>query len=207
MAQNLQAVRDDLAFIKAMASEGRRAPLLSGRFLLSAGLVYGCTSLLAWAIVVRLINLSEAWLFGLWVGATVVFIPCIVLASRSVKSKPGATSTNNRAVAAVWQGLGCVMLVMLGAVFTIANLVNTPVVFAVFPSLVLSTYGMAWWVTGSMSELRWIRWTALACFAAAVGFGFIVQSPAMYLAYAAALFLLLALPGWLLMRAEPGDIV
>jgi hypothetical protein len=199
-------VRDDLAFMKALAQEGRRAPLLSGRFLLSAGLVYGVTSLVAWAITVRLINVPFVWLSALWLGVTLVFVPTTRLLGRYIVGRPGLAAANNRAVAAVWQGLGLAIMSMFAAASVISTILKTPVVFSVFPSIVLAVYGMAWWLAAAVSELKWLRWISLGCFACAVLIGLLIQSATIYLAYAAALFGLLALPGWLLMRAEPSRI-
>jgi hypothetical protein len=207
MTQDAQSVREDLAFIKTLAQEGRRAPLMSGRFLLSAGLVYGVTSLVAWAITIRLIDVPLDWLAGLWLGVTIVFVPSTRLLGRFVVNRPGLTAANNRAAFAVWQGLGFALTSMLVAACAISAIVKTPIVFAVFPSIVLAVYGMAWWLAAAVSDLNWLRWTALGCFVSAVLIALLIESTAIYLAYAAALFAFLALPGWLLMRAEPAALV
>lgn len=207
MTQDMQAVRDDLAFMKALAQEGRRAPLLNGRFLLAAGLIYGGTSLVAWLIVIRIVAVPYGWLAPLWIGVTIVFVVCVRVTRGCMSAKPGTTAVTNRAVAAVWQGLGYAMLAMLCAALIIAHELKTSAIFAVFPSLVLAIYGMAWWLAATMSDVKWIRWTSLACFLAAVLIGLLIRSSALYLAFTAALLLLIALPGWLLLRAEPSDIV
>lgn len=207
MTHDMQTVRDDLAFVKALAQEGRRAPLLSGRFLLAAGLVYACVSLVAWAIIVRIIDVPYQWLTPLWIVVTVIFVATMRVTRMGVGSKPGVSAVNNRAVAAVWQGLGYAMMSMLAATLVIAQVLKTSAVFAVFPSLVLAVYGMAWWLSATMSDLKWIRWTAMACFLGAVVISLLIRSPNLYLAFAAAILLLIALPGWLLLRQEPSDIV
>ena len=37
----MQSVHDDIAYMKALAQEGRQAPLLGGFILISAGLIFG----------------------------------------------------------------------------------------------------------------------------------------------------------------------
>jgi hypothetical protein len=52
-----------------------------------------------------------------------------------------------------------------------------------------------------------VRWVAAGCFVAAVGLALMPSVQAEYLAFAAALLLLMAAPGVALMREEPSDIV
>ena len=65
----------------------------------------------------------------------------------------------------------------------------------------------AWSLAAVMSGLRWLRTVALGCFATAVAIAFLVDRPEVFLAFAVALLALVALPGWLLMRGEPSNIV
>jgi hypothetical protein len=58
-----------------------------------------------------------------------------------------------------------------------------------------------------MSEVKWLRGVSIASFLAAVVVALGSNSKVDYLVMAAALYLLMALPGWLLTRAEPSDVV
>lgn len=40
----VQSVHDDIAYMKALAQEGRQAPLLGGSILIAAGLIFGLAS-------------------------------------------------------------------------------------------------------------------------------------------------------------------
>lgn len=68
------------------------------------------------------------------------------------------------------------------------------------PSIILVLYGAAWWAAASVSKLAWIRLVAVGAFAAAIGMGLLIGSTTVWLAYAAALYLLALAPGLLLSR-------
>jgi Na+/melibiose symporter-like transporter len=72
---------------------------------------------------------------------------------------------------------------------------------------VLAVYGLGWTVASAMAGKRWLFWVGMASFAAAVALGFLANTENLYLGYAAALVLLVSLPGYLLLRQEPAAIV
>ena len=71
MTDQLQALRDDIDFLKALAVEGRSPVLLGGSTLIAAGAIYGAASLAHGAIVAGWIPVTTPWVFpGLWTAAT-----------------------------------------------------------------------------------------------------------------------------------------
>lgn len=207
MTQDMQTVRDDLAFIKALAQEGRRAPLLSGRSLIAAGLIYGVVSLAAWAMAVGMLQLSPPWRWGVWVLGTVIFYPFIWISKRAACSRPGASAVGNVAVGAAWRGLGYAILAMAVATSLAAWREHSAMVWDTFPCAVLVFYGAGWMVAAAMSQLTWVRWVAAGCLICAIAVGVLADNAASCLVFAAGCFMLVALPGWLLLRQEPSDIV
>ena len=81
--------------------------------------------------------------------------------------------------------------------------IHSWMVFASFPTIILALYGAAWSVSAAMSDRKWMRWVAFGSFAAALGMAIVPDVSAGYLAFAAALLLLAAAPGYVLMREEP----
>jgi len=70
---DMQSVRDDIAFMRALAEEGRSTPLLGGAIMLTAGLVFGGASLAHFIISISGAHLTP-WIYPtLWVGAGVFF--------------------------------------------------------------------------------------------------------------------------------------
>ena len=50
MSDQANGLREDVAFLRSMAEQGRRGPLLGGIFLAAAGLIYGAASFMDWGI-------------------------------------------------------------------------------------------------------------------------------------------------------------
>jgi hypothetical protein len=207
MTYDLQTVKDDLAFIKALAQEGRRAPLLSGKSLLAAGVIYGVTSLVGWGMHAGVIRVAPGWLGGIWLIATLVYLPFIWFSRRSTCSRPGASAITNVAVAAAWRALGYSILTLGIATGLASWREHSAAIWDIFPAVVLTLYGAGWVVAAKMSGLTWVRWVATGCFLNAVLIGVLANSILIYPAYASGCFLLVALPGWLILRQEPSDVV
>jgi hypothetical protein len=72
--------------------------------------------------------------------------------------------------------------------------------FALIPSIIMVFYGVGWAVHAEMQRSRILWVLSLSSFAAAPLLALFAGKADQYLVYAAALFLLMALPGWLLMR-------
>jgi hypothetical protein len=204
MTHDVQAIREDLAFMRALAQEGRRAPLLIGRGLVVAGLVFGAASVFCWAVEVRLLALPYWWLGAIWPIAIAVFVPSVRWwRTACTDARPGASAVTNQAVLAVMQGLGFALLALLFASWALAWTLHTHVVFALFPSVVLAIYGAAWSVAARLSDVAWLRVVPPGCFLAAVALGFAAPYAWGYLAFAVALLAVTTLPGALLMKLEP----
>jgi hypothetical protein len=209
MSENTDTLKDDIAFMRALAQEGRRAPLLGGACLLAAGLLFSAATLVSWGMTAGLIILPSFWYLGVWVVATIAFycVLAALLVSWRRAAKPGATSAGNRAFRGAWSAGGWAMTAIAIGSSLVSWRLHTWLVFAAFPSIILSVYGAAWMMSAMVSDRWWVRWVAAGCFIAAIGLPLAPSVQAEYLAFAAALLLLMAAPGAALMRAEPSDIV
>jgi hypothetical protein len=203
MTDDVKAIRDDLAFLRALAEDGRHTPLLGGSILATAGGCYGSASLIQWLILSGVLDVSPVWLFGLWALAVAIHLTIQSVLIGKVASKPGAGSSANRASRDVWTAIGLGCFVLMIAVGVASWKARTDVLIGFAPSIILVLYGAAWWVAGSVSKLAWIRAVAVASFAAAIAMGLLIGSTWVWLAYALALFLLALAPGLTLMRQEP----
>jgi hypothetical protein len=203
----VQSVHDDIAYMKALAQEGRRAPLLGGAILITAGLVFGLASLVAYGIDSGILNVPPVAYAFLWGGAMLVFFVILAWQIRKTDRKPGAQSAANRAAGAGWMGVGLGIFVMSLSMAVIGWKVQSPIPSLIFPSLIFALYGSGWAVSATMSDQKW-QWTlAIACWIAAPLIAFLTGSPLMWLAYAAGLFLFALLPGVLLVRQEPSEVI
>ena len=207
MTDEMSAIRDDLAFMRALALEGRRAPLLGGGILALAGGVFAAASLVHWAVLSGLLNGGWLLVNGAWFGAFAVFMLGLFLLKNRVAAQPGARAPSNKAVGAAWSAIGisifCIGLVLL---VTAARL-DEPRLVNLFAPLILSLYGAVWSVAAFLFGRPWMTGMAASAFGWSLGLAFTIGSPEQYLAYAAALVWLALLPGLWLMRQEPSEVV
>lgn len=204
MTDDVKAIRDDLAFLRALAEDGARTPLLGGSLLAAAGGCYGTASLVQWFVLTDLIDVPKMWLFGLWAVTVAVHMTIQGLLIGKVARRPGAESSANRTYHEVWTGVGIACFVLIAALGLASWKAQTGLLIGFAPSIILVLYGAAWWVAASVSKLAWIRLVAIASFAAAIGMSLLIGSTGVWLAYAAALYLLALVPGLLLSRRSAG---
>ena len=203
----VQSVHDDIAYMKALAQEGRRAPLLGGSILIAAGLIFGLASIVAYGIDSGIINAPSVAYAFLWGGAGLIFFVVLMLQIRRTGGRPGANSVVNRAGGAGWMGVGLATFFMALAMTVVSWKTGSEVSFMLFPSLIFALYGSGWAVSATMSDQKWQWRLAVACWIAAPLIAFLTGSPLMWLAYAAGLFLFALVPGVLLVRQEPSEVI
>lgn len=204
----MQNVKDDIAFMRALAAEGQRTPLLGGAILAAAGLIFGVASVAYWAMLTGILSLPHGWgSFGIWMGALAVFLVALTVVNRRVGGKPGASSPTNKASGAAWSGIGFAIFA-LGMSYAAAGFrLQSEDIMSTFPSVIFALYGAGWAVASAMTGKKWLWWVALGSWAMAPLLGWFATTPEQYLIYAAGLLLLTFLPGVALMRQEPSDIV
>lgn len=204
---HLQSVRDDIAYIRAVAEEGRRAPLLSGAVMVAAALVFGTASVGQWAIASGVLDVSPWAQLWLWVAAGVVFAAALTVLLRRSSRKPGYRSAGNTAVGAAWSGVGLSIFAVWLSMVALGVFTGDWGAMTLMPSVVFAAYGAAWMVGAAMSGLKWMNLAALVSYAGAAAMGAVAQRPEGYLVFAALLMLTALLPGLALMRQEPAEVV
>jgi hypothetical protein len=193
------AVHDDISFLRALAEDGRDAPLNSGPPLLSAGTIFGLASAVAvWGGSTD--QIAEAWVYAaLFLGAGAAHGAVMWRISRSPQTRLGAGSRTNVATNLAWTAIGWSILATTGALIAIGLSTHDWRVMLGLQPMVLCAYGAAWIVAAFMSRQRWLWLVALASFAIAIGMGAVAGSGvAFYGLFVAAVFLLVALPGLVL---------
>ena len=204
----MQSVKDDIAFMRALAAEGQRTPLLGGKILAAAGLIFAAAALAYWAMMVELIDLHHGWgSLGIWMGALAVFLIVLAILNRGIRNKPGTGSPTNRASGTAWMAVGMSIFAMGLSYAATGWKLQSELVMATFPSVIFALYGAGWAVAAAMTGKRWLWWVAIGSWAMAPVLGWFADGPEQYLAYAAALLLLTFLPGVVLTRQEPSDLV
>ncbi|HEX2818420.1 MAG TPA: hypothetical protein VHN39_18650, partial [Phenylobacterium sp.] len=92
------AIRDDIAFMRALAEEGRQGPLVGGSILLASGLCFGTASLAIWAN--QTFDLvTSSWSFaGTWMISLAVFLGFLFFSKATRGPRAGAS----RAIGVAW---------------------------------------------------------------------------------------------------------
>lgn len=204
----MQSVKDDIAFMRALAAEGQRTPMLGGAIMAAAGVIFAVASLAYWALTVGVLKLDPNWgSMVIWMGALAIFLVTLTVINLRIGNKPGARSPTNKATGAAWSGVGFSIFAM-GVSYGFAGWrLQSADVMATFPSVIFALYGAGWAVASAMTGKKWLWYVALGSWVMAPVLGFLAGDANQYLAYAAALLLLMALPGAILLRQEPSDIV
>ncbi|MFT4912087.1 MAG: hypothetical protein ACI9YM_000660 [Brevundimonas sp.] len=198
---------DDIAYMRAMAQEGRQAPLLNGPIMVAAGLIFGVANLAQWAIVSGLVVVDPIVMLWVWLTAGVAFSIALFFLIRRASRKPGFGSTGNRAVGAAWSALGFGIFVMWLSLMAVGFTSRNWELMWAMPSIVATTYGTAWMVSSAFSSQRWMTVVGLISYAGAIACGALIGNPAIYLVFSALMVLTGLVPGLALMREEPAEVI
>jgi hypothetical protein len=170
--------------------------------------IFAVASLAFWALLTGILRLDPNWgSMIIWMGALAIFLVALTLINLRIGNKPGAKSPTNKATAAAWTGVGFSIFAM-GVSYGFAGWrLQSEDVMVTFPSVIFALYGAGWAVASAMTGKKWLWYVALGSWVMAPVLAFFAGDATQYLAYAAALLLLMALPGVVLLRQEPSDIV
>jgi hypothetical protein len=196
-------IAPDIAWIRSLAEEGANAPLGGGRILLAAGLIYGLASLTQWAAIVDLVPFSPKQSNWVWLVATALFLAFTTIDRIFLCPPSGVQTAANRAARAAWSCVGAGIFASITSMFVVSWKLQASgmTLLWLLPSMVMVFYGLGWGVSAAMIRSSRLMWLAIASFVTAPLLALMTGSENQLLAYAACLFLLMALPGFLIMRA------
>jgi hypothetical protein len=196
MADQNRAIRDDIAFLRALAEEGRAGPPSGGAFLVSAGAVFGLASLATYGLIVTGLARNGVIFPILWFGAAGGF----VLSMYTLRGAREPRSATSRAAGIAWSGAGWAIFTIVVGLMVLSWRVNNWSVMATLPTIIMAIYGSAWFVAAALTRRRWVAAVSTGSFLMAIVTAWCATGPALYLVYAGCLIGLLAVPGLVLMR-------
>ncbi len=202
MNENISTLKDDLAFMRNLAEEGRSQPSHGGRFLVGSGAVYGVACLVQWAGAEHLAGLTAQTASWSWLIATVVWVGVYFLLVADLKRRGAPRNQANRLFGAGWSATGAGIIVFALANWIASVKLHSNAPFTTQAPAVLAFYGAAWLVSAAVLRKLWALVTALASFAFALGLAWLSDDVNLLLGFAAALVVLLILPGLRLMQGE-----
>lgn len=197
----------DVAYARALAEEGRHAPLLGGAYLLFWGLLNAAAFVAHWAILMGAAPDIGAPPFAvLWMSyGAVATVGMFLLRSRT-RTKPGLGSVGARAEQSIWNGSGIVLVaIVIGSIARMALDQDATAPNAIFGAA-FAIYGAALFGVAKLSGHAWLSSFAFVSAATAGLLCAFANEPWAYLLAATGAFAVLALPGLILLRREPAAL-
>jgi len=194
----------DIAWLRKLAEEGADAPMRGAPILMFAGLIYGVASIVHWLAAAGMIALTVNQASLSWMVATLVFWAMLAVMIPRLRRAGDACTTANRASGIAWSGVGWGIFALAIAMSILGWRLGPtagPALFALIPSIIMVFYGAGWAVSAALFKNRTMWLLSAASFVAAPLLAVFAGQASQYLAYAVALFGLMALPGYLFMRA------
>ncbi|MFJ6025614.1 hypothetical protein ACIQC9_13565 [Brevundimonas sp. NPDC092305] len=204
MTHDTENAAADIAWLRKLAEDGADAPMRGASILMMGGLVYGSAAVFHWLAAAEIIDLSINSASLVWGVATVLFWILLAIMIPRVRRAGASSTVANRASGIAWGSVGWgifAMAVAMGVLGWRLGPSAAPALFTLIPSIIMVFYGAGWAVSAGMFKSRTMWNLSLASFAAAPVMAVFAGQATQYLAYAIALFGLMALPGYLLMRA------
>lgn len=202
MSDPTESARDDLAFVRALVSEGAHAQASVGEALLAGGLCFGVQcliqSLFAFGVA------APGWLqLSVAIVPTLVFIVLIVRISIRDRRQSNQ-GVGTRALNAAFGGSGLAALTTAIIFGTLAVREKSLFIWLFHPLMVCVVQGTVWYIAFAIRRRPWFGLVSAGWFVSAIGLSLLVDdpvSPWFVVLIGAALLLLMALPGWALLRS------
>ena len=202
---DIQGIRDDLAYMRGLADDGRQPSRRGGVILATGGFTFAAASVAAWGCLSGRLPGGAQSVWAPWTAATLVFYAVLFVQQRALKREGRcATPAPSGLSGLAWAAVGGAMFSLILAAAAASWAMRSERVWALIPSVFTALYGAGWTVAAAASGRDWMRNLALASFAGAVAIAFTANSTAVWLAYAAALALLGGAPGLVLARDPRG---
>ncbi len=199
MNETSASAQEDLAFMRALVErDGRPAQAAAGRVFVVAGLLYGAQCLAQWAGVAGLV--APALVLNLWVGLGPTVLCVAMIAWMAVRNRGVHQTTVQRALNAVFSAMGVANLAMVAVFGILALRRHDWTIWEIYACVVFAFQGAAWLATFALRKRVWTLAVALGWFAAAVALSLLLGTATYVLVAGLALILLMAAPGYAMMR-------
>jgi hypothetical protein len=200
MNPDIQSLRDDLAFLRALVQAGEDNYRPLGESYLLGGLVYGGEMLLHVGQTAGLAPATPLASLIVGAGPTVIFIAGLVfLLRRHGATMPASGATN--AVRTAFAAIGISILALIAVIGAVAIREQSLTVWFIFPCTVFVLQGTAWLLAFLLRRHAWQGVIAAGWFATGIAMAIFVTRQDIYVLLAGVgLFGFMALPGYLMLR-------
>ena len=210
MSDLMASARDDVAFVKALVSDSGRVRSTVGAGLLAGGLCYGAQCVIQGLLAVVPPSLP-GWGLAEMIAAilpSLVFAALVVVIARRDRrlKAAGGVGVASRALGATFGSMGLSALAT-AAVFGYAALREHSLTIWLFhPIMVCVAQGVGWYMAFMIRRRGWYAAVSAGWFATALALTVLLPAlVAFVFVLGAALFALMALPGWALWRSARAE--
>ena len=192
----------DLAFMRAIVEETGTHDRSLGINYTAAGLLYGAQCLANGVLLLGEIEASAMVWLAIGILPTVLFIMVNVYSVWKARENPMGVGTAKRAMSAAFAGGGIAILILASIFGLIAYERGDWTIWMLFPIVVCAFQGAIWFTATIIKRKLWYGVTAFGWFASTFVLSvFTNDVPAFVISMGAVLFLLMALPGIIILRA------
>ncbi|MEO1642534.1 MAG: hypothetical protein AAFR74_04305 [Pseudomonadota bacterium] len=206
---NNPTVTDDLAYVRDLAEAGQQAPLLGGRFLAWWGGIITLAYAGHYAIASGILavgNMAYAYLWGGFIS--IGLVGYFALIKTMSRDKPGQSSAGNKVEANVWMIAGFTLFANFGTliVMGVFGMESTSGFESSLP-IVFTAYGIALFTSGAMAENKVLTTAGLGALLIIALSVWFEGTDFIWAIAALGAFLTVFVPGLLLLKHEPKNVV
>jgi hypothetical protein len=203
MTDPAEIARGDLAFVRALVSESGPAQASLGQALLAGGLCYGGQCMAQWAMIVSGWKAPDPVNLAVGLLPTVVFLAIVgwlVWRDRGLSQH----GTGTRALNAAFGSAGLAAMTTAVIFGYLAWREQSLTIWLFHPLMVCVVQGAVWYVAFAIRRRGWIGLVSIGWFVSALLAAAMIDRVHWFVfVLGAALLLLMALPGWVLVRSAP----
>lgn len=202
MAAEKTTAAEDLAFLRQLVAPADDGAYQRGfgRMYALWGMAFAVPLFVEWLRIVGLVALPQNFWVIASVVVTVAIIGVTVVVAR--RSKP-TLGVQARAVNAVFAGIGWANVAVLAGLILVAVNQKDGGVMMIHALVVFAFQGAAWYAVWALRKVAWHGLVAAGWFVSAAVMGATIPTHWFVLLASLSLFLLMALPGWIMLRTAP----
>jgi hypothetical protein len=202
MINDMQMLKDDIAFMRALTEESSHSMAREGAILAAVGIIFGLTALQYWLLRMGVFTVPRVWQPWLWLDGVAAYLVTLTFILRRFPKRPGV---GPRAMEAAWAGVGIgITVACIGLAASSWRLQLPELTSGTFPIVLFTLYGTAWGVAFAVKRRLWFALVAIGCSASAVACGFLIGTNEQWLLLSLGLFTLVAVPGFVILQQARG---
>ena len=180
MSNDNEGVHKDLAFLRALVSEGPKTQGAAGIIFLTAGLAYGADCLAYWAQEAFGLPQTPLIAWALILFPIVVSVPVIIyVAWQGRKAGPQGVAT--RALNAAYISAGLANLAIATVFGYVAGTQKSLLIWLLYPAVICAFMGAVWYVAYMIRRKLWLAGISAGWFTTTVALGLLIHQTQIYL--------------------------